>query len=411
MDVFLDAWYGDRCGPLGTPALKALEAYQHRSEMEGWLDRVVMTPFWEAVAGVVPPWVHPNVLTAAGNSLVLLASALAAVYCPGVDCASAEAAGTLPRWVLLVIPLCLLAYQTLDAIDGKHARALGCGSPVGCLWDHGCDAFTWPHFFLSTFAMGSLGGGVRLTVSLGVGLLAAFVAYWEARHCGPLRWPAGTTESQFLAMGLGVVSCFFGASLFAAPLPLPPTLLGLLPSAVATAARSVVIADVVCVAGLAGPLRNAVEGARRVFCSRHRHEGATRELVAVLALLCCAAVMRFSEPFGREHPIELLALLTLSFSHLCNKVIVFDVCKQGADTWEPAVLAVLAPIAILAFNQSPWAVTASRFALVPLGAMWAAFGGGALRQILDAVGMRMWAPPAACVERLTHARLEARKKS
>lgn len=34
----------------------------------------------------------------------------------------------------------LFAYQTLDAVDGKHARATKQSSPLGQLFDHGCDA-------------------------------------------------------------------------------------------------------------------------------------------------------------------------------------------------------------------------------------------------------------------------------
>jgi hypothetical protein len=31
-------------------------------------------------------------------------------------------------------------YQTLDAIDGKQARRTGTSSPMGELFDHGCDS-------------------------------------------------------------------------------------------------------------------------------------------------------------------------------------------------------------------------------------------------------------------------------
>jgi ethanolaminephosphotransferase len=34
----------------------------------------------------------------------------------------------------------LFLYQTLDAIDGKQARRTGSSSPLGELFDHGCDA-------------------------------------------------------------------------------------------------------------------------------------------------------------------------------------------------------------------------------------------------------------------------------
>ncbi len=38
--------------------------------------------------------------------------------------------------------LCLFAYQSLDAIDGKQARRTGSATPLGELFDHGCDALS-----------------------------------------------------------------------------------------------------------------------------------------------------------------------------------------------------------------------------------------------------------------------------
>ena len=45
-----------------------------------------------------------------------------------------------PGWCLLFCSLGLFAYQSLDAIDGKQARRTNSSSPLGELFDHGCDA-------------------------------------------------------------------------------------------------------------------------------------------------------------------------------------------------------------------------------------------------------------------------------
>lgn len=45
--------------------------------------------------------------------------------------------------------------MTLDAIDGKHARNTGNSSPLGELFDHGCDALS------STLQTIALGGGFQ----------------------------------------------------------------------------------------------------------------------------------------------------------------------------------------------------------------------------------------------------------
>jgi hypothetical protein len=48
---------------------------------------------------------------------------------------------TIAPWLYLVGLLGHFLYQTFDAIDGKQARRTGTSSPLGQLFDHGCDAF------------------------------------------------------------------------------------------------------------------------------------------------------------------------------------------------------------------------------------------------------------------------------
>lgn len=47
-----------------------------------------------------------------------------------------------PSWAYLQAALGLFIYQTLDATDGKQARRTGSSTPLGELFDHGCDAFS-----------------------------------------------------------------------------------------------------------------------------------------------------------------------------------------------------------------------------------------------------------------------------
>jgi len=47
-----------------------------------------------------------------------------------------------PSWSYVLCAAGLLMYQTLDAIDGKQARRICCSSPLGELFDHGCDALS-----------------------------------------------------------------------------------------------------------------------------------------------------------------------------------------------------------------------------------------------------------------------------
>lgn len=46
----------------------------------------------------------------------------------------------IPGWSLIFCSLGLFVYQSLDAIDGKQARRTNSSTPLGELFDHGCDA-------------------------------------------------------------------------------------------------------------------------------------------------------------------------------------------------------------------------------------------------------------------------------
>ncbi|VDN13330.1 unnamed protein product [Dibothriocephalus latus] len=45
-------------------------------------------------------------------------------------------------WSLILAAVCVFVYQTLDALDGKQARKTDTSSPLGELFDHGCDAIS-----------------------------------------------------------------------------------------------------------------------------------------------------------------------------------------------------------------------------------------------------------------------------
>lgn len=47
-----------------------------------------------------------------------------------------------PRWAALLCAAGIFIYQTLDAIDGKQARRTNSASPLGELFDHGCDSLS-----------------------------------------------------------------------------------------------------------------------------------------------------------------------------------------------------------------------------------------------------------------------------
>lgn len=45
-----------------------------------------------------------------------------------------------PAWVFYLTSFLMFAYLILDGLDGKQARKTGSSSPLGQLFDHGCDS-------------------------------------------------------------------------------------------------------------------------------------------------------------------------------------------------------------------------------------------------------------------------------
>jgi ethanolaminephosphotransferase len=54
----------------------------------------------------------------------------------------ASMVGEVPSWFLYVHAVTYLVYRMLDEMDGKQARRTENSSPLGLLFDHGCDCFT-----------------------------------------------------------------------------------------------------------------------------------------------------------------------------------------------------------------------------------------------------------------------------
>lgn len=77
----------------------------------------------------------PNLITLAGLSLNFVTMGVFLAN----DTAYKE---TFPFWAYALMAFTVLGYQTLDAVDGKQARRTNTSSPLGQLFDHGCDAMS-----------------------------------------------------------------------------------------------------------------------------------------------------------------------------------------------------------------------------------------------------------------------------
>ena len=171
MDPFIFAEYISPLGGIG------IRQYKYSSTNLSLYYKYVSGPFAAFLVDLLPRYVAPNVLTLLGFLNVLLAYALVWYWCPTFS----EQA---PGWVWITVATLLFTYRTLDNMDGKQARKMGCGSPLGLSLDHGCDAVTSalvPAIGCAFLQTGQSFWTVMLIVTPPVG---AFVLTWEEFYTG-----------------------------------------------------------------------------------------------------------------------------------------------------------------------------------------------------------------------------------
>ncbi|XP_076957397.1 choline/ethanolaminephosphotransferase 1-like isoform X1 [Bidens hawaiensis] len=153
-------------------------------------------------------------ITLMGFMMLLGSAVLGYIYSPHLDSPP-------PRWVHFAHGLLLFLYQTFDAVDGKQARRTSSSSPLGELFDHGCDALacalealafgstvmcgrntfwfwvisavpfycaTWEHYFTNTLILPAVNGPTE-------GLMLIYMAHFFTAIVGAEWWAQGFGKS------------------------------------------------------------------------------------------------------------------------------------------------------------------------------------------------------------------------
>ncbi|CAI9756126.1 unnamed protein product [Fraxinus pennsylvanica] len=199
-------------GYIGAHGVAALHRYKYSGVDHSYLAKYVLQPFWSRCVNFFPLWMPPNMITLMGFMFLVTSALLGYIYSPQLDSPP-------PRWVNFVHGLLLFLYQTFDAVDGKQARRTNSSSPLGELFDHGCDALacafeglafastamcgrnafcfwvisavpfycaTWEHFFTNTLILPAINGPTEGLMLIYVGhfFTAIVGSEWWAQHFG-----------------------------------------------------------------------------------------------------------------------------------------------------------------------------------------------------------------------------------
>ena len=303
-----------------------------------------------------------------------------------------------------------LSYLHLDCLDGKQARRTGTSSPLGQLFDHGCDALA-VHVLLvgvaATLDACLLPRSVWGQIAVGGPWL---MAHWEEYHSGVMLYGNGwwgVTEANYTLVALHFVSAAFGARrVWSAPLAT------LLPASVASNHPRLVTllapyacndALLACIYGCGVWQAAAVLG--RVFVLRTPRGlpagekgakdlgvGAQLSHLAQLAVFVGVGCASMLEPLyvhrSAAHVRIVFGLYGVAYALEASKLIVDHMAKEPFELvwWPVAILAAVTANAAGGGPVDPTVAAVAGFAVATAGYLH--YVVGVVRQICDYLGIK-----------------------
>ncbi|CAF1264631.1 unnamed protein product [Adineta steineri] len=180
--------------------LKRLKEHKYASEGITLFDPF-MQEFWKWLVEFCPLWAAPNLITIVGLALNIGTSVLLMIETNG-------AKEQCSRWIYFLTALGLFLYQSLDAIDGKQARRTNSQSPLGELFDHGCDSVSAVFVTIACCCACQLGVYPWLMfLACMCSFFAFYAAHWQTYVSGKLKFgKLDCTEAQFSFIGIYMIS-------------------------------------------------------------------------------------------------------------------------------------------------------------------------------------------------------------
>jgi len=201
---------------LGREVLEGFDRYKYNCKDTSPLSKYVMHPFWNRTVLLCPTWVAPNLLTLVGFICCIGHYLIPACYDYDFTASTLDSPNPIPRWAWALVSILLFASHTLDGIDGKQARRTGTSSPLGELFDHGCDA--WAAVFItstfySTFGKNDDGLSIsvwRMYFVLWNVFFCFHLSHWEKYNTGVMYLPWGYDLSMVGGTILYLLTSIFG---------------------------------------------------------------------------------------------------------------------------------------------------------------------------------------------------------
>ncbi|XP_052861703.1 cholinephosphotransferase 1 [Anopheles cruzii] len=199
---------------LHTTQLKKLGDHKYSCTNVSLMDPFLQ-PWWCWLVAKVPLWLAPNLITIVGLIINIVTTLILIYHSP-------NGREEPPRWASALCAAGLFIYQSLDAIDGKQARRTYSSSPLGELFDHGCDSISTVFVALSACISVQLGYYPRwMFFQCFCAMTLFYCAHWQTYVSGTLRFgKIDVTEAQCTIITIHLISAVFGPSIWMTKLPL-----------------------------------------------------------------------------------------------------------------------------------------------------------------------------------------------
>ncbi|XP_072942210.1 cholinephosphotransferase 1 isoform X1 [Epargyreus clarus] len=198
---------------LNAAQLKRLSEHKYSCTSSSILD-AWLQPWWCWLVSKTPLWLAPNLITIVGLIVNIVTTLILVWYSP-------DARQDPPRWACALCALGIFVYQSLDAIDGKQARRTGSQSPLGELFDHGCDSISTVFIALGACIAVKLGDyPTWMFFQCFCAMTLFYCAHWQAYVTGTLKMGRiDVTEAQYALILIHLISAVLGPEFWATELP------------------------------------------------------------------------------------------------------------------------------------------------------------------------------------------------
>ena len=220
-------------------------------------------------------------------------------------------------------------YQTMDAVDGKQARRTKSSSPLGQLFDHGCDAFGTTPLALAIISALGIGATPKAVAILATVQIPFFMAQFEEHFAHTMRTQVGyfgVTEGQYLEMILLLCTAAVGPQVWDTEL-----------------VDDFTLRDAFVWSGCVFPILLALASAWTVLRYPSAPWWAFIKLAPLYASFACLFWVSLQHAGPLHHvfaaqPAVVLGVFGCYFAHLVNRVIIASVCKVPFAAFEPSIM-------------------------------------------------------------------------